>query len=521
MTEQPEFAYDKVLYPNYIHTQTHPDRLATMTKFFGVNAKPVEKCRVLELGCGTGRGLLSFAYDLSDSEFIGVDLSEKQIEIGKEAVEALGLKNLSLRQGDIMEINRAEWGEFDYIIAHGLYSWVPDFVRDQILKICRELLAEEGVAFISYNAYPGCHYRKMIREMMIFHTKKFFTPEEKVKQALGILEFITHSSEYEKVHHEVLKNELENLTKRNFENIFHDDLADLNDPVYFYEFVEHAKKHDLQYVTEVEYFNTMINSKEVFDILENITGGDIIAFEQYLDFIKGRRFRQSLLCKKELKINARPDQQVLRQVRLASSLRPASESPELATGKHEIFTGEKNEKIEIDHPLTKAALFHLGKIWARSIPFDELVKQSVDLLKAESGAEVTITQRDNEILSEILFHIFCSGLMRMHVHEPAYTTIVSEKPLASPIARWQAERSGAVSTLLCTGLNIDDQLGRELLRLLDGTRNREQLLEEMANYINSDKLDQPREVKDQLIRKLPGQLDKSLDDFAGLSLLLS
>ena len=83
MTEAAMFSYDRILYPNYLHTQTHPDRLATMTKFFGMNAKPVENCRVLELGCGTGSRLLSFAYDLPDSEFVGIDLSEKTNRIGK------------------------------------------------------------------------------------------------------------------------------------------------------------------------------------------------------------------------------------------------------------------------------------------------------------------------------------------------------------------------------------------------------------------------------------------------------
>src|SRR5689334_7288033 len=99
MSENTPFAYDNVIYPNYLHTQTHPDRLATMSSFLGLKPKPVENCRVLELGCGTGSSLLSFANDLRESEFIGIDLSEKQIEIGNRAVREIGLTNLKLLHG--------------------------------------------------------------------------------------------------------------------------------------------------------------------------------------------------------------------------------------------------------------------------------------------------------------------------------------------------------------------------------------------------------------------------------------
>lgn len=400
MTDKPAFIYDRVLYPNYIHSQTHPDRLALMSKFYGVNPRPAENCRVLELGCGTGCGLLSFAYDLPDSEFIGIDLSEKQIEIGKRAVEGIGIKNLSLRQGDIMDISRETLGEFDYIIAHGVYSWVPDFVRDQILKICGEMLAEQGIAFVSYNAYPGCHYRKMVREMMLFHTRNIDNPQEKVNEAMGLLQFAVNSSDEKKVHHTVLEKEFKKLAKGNFENILHDDLSDENHPVYFYEFVDHAEKHDLQFVTDVDYFNAMSDSKEVLETLENITGGDVIAIEQYLDFINGRRFRRTLLCRKELKINPTADPRILRQMRLSSSLRSASEDPELATDRTEKFLGKDSENIQINHPLSKAALFHLGQLGGRTISFDELVAAAAQRLEAETDFQSLV-----ELAAGIYFQI--------------------------------------------------------------------------------------------------------------------
>jgi methyltransferase-like protein/cyclopropane fatty-acyl-phospholipid synthase-like methyltransferase len=522
MTEQPKFSYDEVLYPNYVHMQTHPDRLATMTKFFGLNAKPVENCRVLELGCGTGSSLLSFAYDLPGSEFLGIDLSEKQIEYGRKAVESIGLKNLTLQQGDIMEINRERFGEFDYIIAHGVYSWVPDFVRDQMMKICGEILAPEGVAFISYNTLPSCHFRLLAREIMQFHTKNINSPLEKVNESLGVLKFVIDSMPKKDLYHQVLQHEFTELASRNYENIFHDDLADFNKPVYFYEFAAHAEKFGLKFVTEVESFlmKDIHFPKEVFETLLRISSNPI-EFEQYLDFIRGRRFRQSLLCRNEISLATQPQPEVLREIRLASPLSSESEKPDLAGKKVEVFIRDEEHRVQIDHPLTKAALYHLGNIWSRSISYEELVDESRKLLSEESGQDFEITTRDEEILTEVLFKIFCSAMLRFHVHEPYYVTEVSEKPVASPIARWQNEHSDSLTTLLCTQVTFHDPLSKQLLRMLDGTRNSGQLLEELTGFIKSEKFEQSDEEKQRILNDLPTQLENSLKGFADMALLIA
>ena len=147
-------AYDEVDYPSHVYPQTHPDRLATIAMLLGMNPVPVEACRVLEMGCGAGGNIIPMAFDLPESSFVGIDLAGSAIAQGRELIAALGLKNISLQQLDVMAFP-SELGQFDYIIAHGLFSWVPEMVRDRILAICRAHLAAQGVAYISYNTYPG------------------------------------------------------------------------------------------------------------------------------------------------------------------------------------------------------------------------------------------------------------------------------------------------------------------------------------------------------------------------------
>src|SRR3954462_4967292 len=162
--------YDQVLYPSYTHGQTHPDRLAVISRLFGLQTPPVGGCRVLELGCGNGANLVPMAWGLPGSEFLGVDLAGEPIAQGQRMITDLALSNIRLVHGSITEIDE-RWGAFDYIIAHGFYSWVPADIQERLLTICQERLSPQGVAFVSYNAFPGGHLRNMLREMMLFHVR--------------------------------------------------------------------------------------------------------------------------------------------------------------------------------------------------------------------------------------------------------------------------------------------------------------------------------------------------------------
>ena len=96
------------------------------------------------------------------SEFIGIDASLRQIQDGNRTLTQSGLTNVELRQQDILEFTDDR--PFDFIISHGVYSWVPTAVQHRMLQICRDCLAPNGIAYVSYNTYPGWHMRGMIRD---------------------------------------------------------------------------------------------------------------------------------------------------------------------------------------------------------------------------------------------------------------------------------------------------------------------------------------------------------------------
>src|SRR4051812_41655243 len=150
---------------------------------------PVDRCRVLELGCAGGGNLLPMAETLPQSTFFGIDLSPVQIGHGQRIIRALGLTNLRLEAMSILDVPE-DFGEFDYIIAHGVYSWVPPAVQQKILDLCAAHLAPQGVAYLSYNTYPGWHLRQMAREMMLYHVAGIESPQESAAQATALVQFI-------------------------------------------------------------------------------------------------------------------------------------------------------------------------------------------------------------------------------------------------------------------------------------------------------------------------------------------
>lgn len=513
--------YDEIHYPSYTHAQTHPDQLATKAMFFGMTPAPVERCRVLELGCGDGTNLASMALGLPQSEFTGIDLAASAVAQGQEMARGVGLKNLSLRAGSVMDIG-ADFGQFDYIIAHGLYSWVPVAVREKILAICQANLAPQGVAYVSYNAKPGGHIKQMFREMMLFHTKGFADPKERVHQSIALVKFLAESQTKVESYRRLLQDELEQLLLRNENNIFHDELGEINDSFFFHDFCDEARRHGLQYLAEGDYVQMRDHNypAPVREALRQL-GKNRVAREQYLDFLSGRRFRQTLLCRAELPLRFGFSPGTIARFHVACMARPVSSKPDLASDAPEKFAGEKDATMEVSLPLAKAALVVLAEIWPRALPFPELLAQARARLGRPPASELT----DPETLAvfEMFLEIYAPGLASLHVSPARFAQNVSERPLASPLARWLARTTGHLPNFCHAPVTLEHPSGRHLLTLLDGTRDRAALAREMRVFIEAARREAAGGTQSPVPAdaELEGNIANTLDVFARCALLMA
>jgi SAM-dependent methyltransferase len=301
-------SYDSVPYESKSFVETHPDHLATMAILFGLEPPDIDRCRVLELGCSHGSNLIPMAAALPGSTFVGIDLSTAQIAEGQKAAGAKGLTNIQLKVMNILDVD-ANFGQFDYIVCHGVFSWVPPAVQDKIFNICATRLTPNGIAYVSYNAYPGWYIKKMVRDMIYYHACQFGEPLEQIRQARSFVEYLAHhvlpesSSSYVGNLHTaavVMREQSDSF-------IAHEFLDDFVQPVFFHEFVARAAGQKLRYFADARIppMYTAGLSPEAVQILREMAP-DPIRSEQYLDFLRRRSFRRSLLCHASLNPSPTP-----------------------------------------------------------------------------------------------------------------------------------------------------------------------------------------------------------------------
>ena len=460
-----ETSYDTVPYPTGSYSQTHPDRLATVATLLGLQPAPPGRCRVLEIGCGNGGNLIPMAFAMPESTFTGIDLAATPIAQGKKLVEQVGMKNITLLQQDLTTY-APDPEAFDYVIAHGVYAWVAPPVQDRLLAVCRAALAPQGVAFVSYNALPGSHIRLMLREMMRYHIRAIQEPDEQKAQAKALLTFLQRAWPAKDDLRAWLGKQAEMVLTRGKDNIFHDELSEDYIPVYFHQFVDHAGRHDLQYLGESDYFemNEALCPPAGMDVLMKFGPDQLVQKEQYMDFLKCRTFRQTLLCRRDAAPRRGGGLDVVNRFRVETRAHPVPKQggPDL-TGTMEYKTAQGATMSTVD-PFVQRVMAKLETASPWTLSYGELLPE------ATSEAD----------LRAVLLRLYSTAILELRLWSPPCAKAPGERPEASRLARAQLERSATVSSLAHVDLKFVDAHIRSLVRILDGTRDREALLRDLA-----------------------------------------
>ena len=493
-------AYDIVPYPNWANAHTHPDRLAAIAVLYGMVPPDVEHCRVLEIGCGDGNNLIPMAFGLPKSEFVGIDLATKPIGAAQARIKCLGLRNIQAHSMNLLDIG-PEFGKFDYIIAHGLYSWAPAGVQDKLLAVCNQNLSHSGVAFVSYNAHPGGHIRQMLREMIQFRTRRIDDPEEQAQEGKAFLRLLLEGMDTRTPFRKVFQEEFERMSIRGVGAIYHDELSPNFSPVHFADFVERAARHGLQFLSEVE-LSRMIDiqpNPKPLAALMGLAAGDLIASQQYSDFVKFRWFRQTLLCHQDVHLLRDRPADCVGQLFVASPLRLSAENP---NGASEFSDSRGPGTIKTNNPILISILRELDRIWPRAERFDCLLNQIC-------ARNTDAFQSDLiEDLPKAVLTLAAMSLVDLRTHRLPIAEAISDRPEASLIARLESRESDFVTTLLHSHVKLEDEQVLRFLHLLDGTRDRLALADAVA-------IDHPNVSRDSILE----QIDKNLVNIYRLGLL--
>jgi methyltransferase-like protein len=420
-------------------------------------------------------------------EFVGVDLSKIQIDDGKKEIADLGLKNIELKHMSLSDID-ADFGEFDYIICHGVFSWVPKSVQQDIMRVCKRNMSKHGVAYISYNTLPGWSTVSAIRDMMVYHTRNFSTPNEKVSQAVGMLRFALENQNDESNHWKIaLKSELDTLLSHNPSYIFHDHLEENNNPLYFYQFIEMAKQAGLQYLGESSLASMYVGNMSVnaAAILKNLT--DQVGQEQYMDFVRNRRFRQTLLCHDSNRLNFNLSSEKVFEfyISLASHIKPDF-NPALEDWTKEASRSFCSGAFTVIDRVVAIALTLLYEKNGMAISSDEVVTEVTKKLGWNN--ELTV----HAIFGDNAMELAMRGIIILHDGPEKCVQTVSKKPEVWSYTRHRLNTHGYFVNVKLESC-ASNFVSAELVKLLDGNRTKEEAIEELKKILKERGI----EVKDK------------------------
>lgn len=278
--------------------------LECYARLLGLSPALASTARILEIGSSYGGNVISQALFYPQATFTGIEIAPTQVSVGKTYIDQLGITNLDLLEGDVNE-SHDHLGTYDYIIAHGFYSWVDEETKNNFLRLCKEHLAENGILYMSYNTYPGWHKMDSVRALLEFANKDIDTlnHREKVRHGktvaskLGalMLEYDTVKTQQTSF----LQSLRQTLQKQDC-YVGHDHLEPVNTPVYFHQCMDHMVEHGFTYLCDCD---LNLSFPTVYDEtlrtqLQVLAPHDPLAREQYIDFMLNTAFRKSLFTHK-------------------------------------------------------------------------------------------------------------------------------------------------------------------------------------------------------------------------------
>lgn len=511
-------SYDNLPYTSKPFSQTHPSNLKAVCSLFDIETPPVEIANILEIGCALGGNIIPLAVQYPEANIVGLDLSERQISLGNKAVKTMGLKNIQLKQQDITDYE-PPLQHFDYIICHGVYSWVPEQVKKAILRTISTGISEQGVAIVSYNTYPGWKIREVYRDAMRYRSEPVDDLLEKVKYGLGMLDFLKENLPQGNPWGMAIEQYYDGIRHADTAYLAHEYLEIINQPCYFYEFMASAQEAGLHFATEADFqrlfFPPVALSDESHQAMEREAGGDALKLEQLSDFLSNRTFRQTLLTRHNNTPEASLSGRLLKHDALSalhiqgSFFKTADDKDNTQQWK----SARNPDGIAFkDAPATEAIFTALNAAKGQTVNVGQLWKE--------------IESSDESIDKTTFFNTIAEIIIRRAVNirsEPVtWKETKATMPLVSTAHRKQYQwiKDNPDSISLSTAFHEPfalDIIGDELMPLLDGTNSTNNLVKHLVSaaaakrVIFYDQEQQPISDAKQIVTAAKEHVNKLLD----------
>lgn len=478
-------SYDQLPYDSLPLPETQPDFLAAVAWLHGFETPDPRRARILELGCAQGGNLIPLAWRWPDSECVGVELSRVQAAAGAAFIATLGLPNVRILHGDLAALPD-DLGSFDYIIAHGVFSWVSPAVQQALLELCRRHLSERGVAYVSFNVSAGWHRLQPLRSALIERTAADLPAPERYRQALRALgELEAESTD------PLLLGEIAYLKSATPSYLFHEYLAEFSLPMEFDAFVGQLDEHGLRYVGDAGPRRAVVELEEVWGLSPEGMMGRWLDAEAALDASLEIRFRQALIARADAPCARPPQSGALDHLAFYADVRSDDEI-DLEAATEQGFIRSGGQAFPVSQPAMKAALIALSAVYPAALAYPDLLAAAQQVL-VEFGVAARI---DESAFREALFQQWVAHNVMSGADLESPGGEPGARPCANALARLQAQSPGwEVNNARHVAMLLDAP-ARDLLGLLDGGRS----VDELATIMQAKLAETGRESALEAVR---------------------
>ncbi len=468
--------YSVIKYTSKVHSGRDPSRIAAVAALYGIESPPLSNASILEIGCGTGEALLGLSQMYPDARLYGIDPSEDQIQEGLAMARELGAANVSLDVKQVGDLCGSS-GSFDYIICHGVFSWVTPGAGKDILRVFNHLLSAKGLGYLSYNTWPGWNFRRIIRDLLLSNIDGSAPPVRQVEESRKLLKMFESAVgfEFERPYSMMMSSELRRIMSEPDSYLFHEFLEPENHPVFFHEMAGLLDRAGLVHIADARLSRNELfrldreQERQAVEISERFRERTVR--ECFLDFAFHTPFRESIICRKGRVPETAADAGILEKFFFSSAYQAVEGEPDLRTDIDEEFMDPAGQHIFVSRPALKASLEAMHGAWPGALSFDALWNgPGAGVRKDEAQAGLTPDR-----FASMLLDLAGKDYIDFRLAAPGLAVVVSGKPEASPLARLQARRGSLVTNLRYESVEIDD-FQRDLLQFLDGTRTREDLV---------------------------------------------
>ncbi len=288
----------EVAYQPSFHPEQAPAAIRLAAALNGFEPPPAAGFDSLEIGCGAGKTLAVLAAANPDARFLGIDFMPEHVAAARAFAASGALENARFVEADLADVAPAMLGAFDYVSAHGVYTWVAPALRARVVDLASACLKPGGLLYLSYNAMPGWAAVQPLRRLLLdVAARAEGSLAERARTAVAFAEHLrTHGAAYF-AQNPAASAMLAEVLKKDVSYVLHEHFNDDSTALAFADVARDLARGDLHFVGQIPHHLNYRDLAVPASVLPVFEGADRAWFESLKDYATNAFFRRDVYQK--------------------------------------------------------------------------------------------------------------------------------------------------------------------------------------------------------------------------------